>query len=264
MMVQKRSLKSRLTPYLVALVTLIVVIWAFSGIAFQGVKDSAGQILGAIFSGLFHPDWSYVYSGHGEDLISALIETLAIAFLGTIISSFIAVPFAFLAAKTSKKFSIRSTTGKFILTLIRVFPELVLAIMFIKAVGPGALAGVFAMGVHSIGMMGKLFSEAIENVDRGPEEAIIAAGGNRLAALSWATLPAVLPEFINFTLYRFEIAVRSASILGIVGAGGVGAPLIFALSARSWPRVGIILIGIIVMVTAIDWLSGAIRKQLLK
>lgn len=92
----------------------------------------------------------------------------------------------------------------------------------------------------------------------------MAAGGNLLDALSWATLPSVLPEFINFTLYRFEIAVRSASILGIVGAGGVGAPLIFALSTRSWSRVGIILIGIVVMVTAIDWLSGTIRRHLLK
>lgn len=264
MMVQKRSLSSRLKSYVAGAIALIIVIWAFSGIEFKGMKDSAGQILGAIFAGLFNPDWSYVYSGHGEDLISALFETLAIAFLGTIISSFIAVPFAFWAAKTSKKISVRSTTGKFLLTLIRVFPELVLAIMFIKAVGPGAFAGVLAMGVHSIGMMGKLFSEAIENIDGGPEEAIISAGGNRLDALSWATLPAALPEFINFTLYRFEIAVRSASILGIVGAGGVGAPLIFALSNRSWSRVGIILIGIILMVTVIDWLSGAIRKHLLK
>ncbi|MBS9335269.1 phosphonate ABC transporter, permease protein PhnE [Fructobacillus sp. M1-13] len=264
MMVKKRSFYEQSRPYLIAFIVLVIVIWAFSGIQFSGIKASAGQILGSIFSGLFHPDWSYVYSGHGEDLVSALIETLAIAFLGTIISSFIAVPFAFWAARTSKKFSSRSTFGKFLLTVIRVFPELVLAIMFIKAVGPGAFAGVLAMGVHSIGMMGKLFSEAIENIDRGPEEAIISAGGNRFDALSWATLPTVLPEFINFTLYRFEIAVRSASILGIVGAGGVGAPLIFALSTRSWSRVGIILIGIVVMVTAIDWLSGTIRKQLLK
>ncbi|MDF7637134.1 phosphonate ABC transporter, permease protein PhnE [Leuconostocaceae bacterium ESL0958] len=264
MMVQKRSLKSRLKPYVAALIALLIIIWAFSGIEFKGIKDSAGSVLAAIVSGLFQPDWSYVYSGHGEDLLSALFETLAIAFLGTIISSFIAVPFAFWAAKTGKHFSVRSTTGKFLLTLVRVFPELVLAIMFIKAVGPGAFAGVLAMSVHAVGMMGKLFSEAIENIDRGPEEAIIAAGGNRVDALSWATLPTVLPAFINFTLYRFEIAVRSASILGIVGAGGVGAPLIFALSARSWSRVGIILIGIIVMVTIIDWLSATIRKQLLK
>lgn len=134
--------------------------------------------------------------------------------------------------------------------------------MFTKAVGPGAYAGVLALGFHSVGMMGKLFSEAIENIDRGPNEAIAAAGGSALDGLTMATFPAVLPEFMNYTLYRFEISVRSASILGIVGAGGVGAPLIFALSTRSWPRVGIILIGIVVMVTVIDFISGQIRKRL--
>ncbi|CAH1851093.1 phosphonate ABC transporter, permease protein PhnE [Convivina intestini] len=264
MITRKRSLYQHIRPYLVVTLAMVIIAWAFSGIQFTGIKDSAGQILGAILSGLCHPDWSFVYSGHGEDLTSALLETLAIAFLGTIVSAIIAVPFAFWAAKVTKGFSLRSTTGKLILTIIRVFPELVLAIMFIKAVGPGAFAGVLAMGVHSIGMMGKLFSEGIENLNRGPEEAVIAAGGSRIDTLNWATLPAMVPEFINYTLYRFEIAVRSASILGIVGAGGVGAPLIFALSTRWWSRVGIILIGIIVMVTVIDWVSGAIRQNLLK
>jgi phosphonate transport system permease protein len=148
------------------------------------------------------------------------------------------------------------------LTIIRVFPEIVLAIMFIKAVGPGAYAGVLAVSIHSIGMLGKLFSEAIENIDRGPNEAIIAAGGSTLDGLTLATIPAVMPEFMNYTLYRFEIAVRSAAILGIVGAGGIGAPLIFALQTRQWPKVGIILLGIIVMVTVIDFLSGQLRKRL--
>lgn len=248
------------------MITIVVVgifLWGFSGIPLNGIKSTAGQVLGSILNGLFHPDWSYVYSGDGEDLITALLETLAIAFLGTFISAILAVPLAFWAAKTTRKFfSPKSATGKLLLTVIRVFPELVLAIMFTKAVGPGAYAGVLALGFHSVGMMGKLFSEAIENIDRGPNEAIAAAGGSALDGLTMATFPAVLPEFMNYTLYRFEISVRSASILGIVGAGGVGAPLIFALSTRSWPRVGIILIGIVVMVTAIDFISGQIRKRL--
>lgn len=248
------------------MITIVVVgifLWGFSGIPLNGIKSTAGQVLGSILNGLFHPDWSYVYSGDGEDLITALLETLAIAFLGTFISAILAVPLAFWAAKTTRKFfSPKSATGKLLLTVIRVFPELVLAIMFTKAVGPGAYAGVLALGFHSVGMMGKLFSEAIENTDRGPNEAIAAAGGSALDGLTMATFPAVLPEFMNYTLYRFEISVRSASILGIVGAGGVGAPLIFALSTRSWPRVGIILIGIVVMVTAIDFISGQIRKRL--
>lgn len=262
-MIKKKSLWQQAQPWVITIVVAGIFLWGFSGIPLNGIKSTAGQVLGSILNGLFHPDWSYVYSGDGEDLITALLETLAIAFLGTFISAILAVPLAFWAAKTTRKFfSPKSATGKLLLTVIRVFPELVLAIMFTKAVGPGAYAGVLALGFHSVGMMGKLFSEAIENIDRGPNEAIAAAGGSALDGLTMATFPAVLPEFMNYTLYRFEISVRSASILGIVGAGGVGAPLIFALSTRSWPRVGIILIGIVVMVTAIDFISGQIRKRL--
>ena len=250
-------------PYIIALVVVLIFIWAFTGIPLSTVKPQAMQVTKSIINGLFHPEWSYVYTGDGEDLVSALIETLAIAFLGTFISAILTLPFAFLAARTKKGFfTPRSTLGKLILTIIRVFPEIVLAIMFIKAVGPGAYAGVLAVSIHSIGMLGKLFSEAIENIDRGPNEAIIAAGGSTLDGLTLATIPAVLPEFMNYTLYRFEIAVRSAAILGIVGAGGIGAPLIFALQTRQWSKVGIILLGIIVMVTVIDFLSGQLRKRL--
>lgn len=250
-------------PWIIAILVVLLFVWAFSGIPLSTVKPQAMQVTKSIIHGLFHPDWSYVYSGDGEDLVSALIETLAIAFLGTFISAILTLPFAFLAARTKKGlFTPRSTIGKLILTIIRVFPEIVLAIMFIKAVGPGAYAGVLAVSIHSIGMLGKLFSEAIENIDRGPNEAIVAAGGSALDGLTLATIPAVMPEFMNYTLYRFEIAVRSAAILGIVGAGGIGAPLIFALQTRQWPKVGIILLGIIVMVTVIDFLSGQVRKRL--
>ncbi|SCC02652.1 phosphonate ABC transporter, permease protein PhnE [Weissella bombi] len=250
-------------PYIITLVVVLIFVWAFTGIPLSTVKPQAMQVTKSIINGLFHPEWSYVYTGDGEDLVSALIETLAIAFLGTFISAILTLPFAFLAARTKKGFfTPRSTLGKLILTIIRVFPEIVLAIMFIKAVGPGAYAGVLAVSIHSIGMLGKLFSEAIENIDRGPNEAIVAAGGSTLDGLTLATIPAVLPEFMNYTLYRFEIAVRSAAILGIVGAGGIGAPLIFALQTRQWPKVGIILLGIIVMVTVIDFLSGQLRKRL--
>jgi phosphonate transport system permease protein len=157
----------------------------------------------------------------------------------------------------------RSTIGKFILTVIRVFPEIILALMFVKAVGPGSYAGVLAIAVHSIGMLGKLYSEAVENLDRGPSEAILAAGGNNIETLTIATLPDVMPQFVSAALYRFELAVRSATILGLVGAGGIGTDLIFATSTRNWPRVGIILIGIIIMVTLIDFASGQLRKRLI-
>ena len=145
--------------------------------------------------------------------------------------------------------------GKFILVFIRTFPEIVLAIMFIKAVGPGAFAGVLAVSIHSIGMLGKLFSESLENMDHGAEEAILSVGGTKSDALFLATLPDIMSQLLSYTLYRFEIAVRSASIVGMVGAGGIGTPLLFAIQTRTWSRVGIILLGIVVTVTVIDWIS---------
>lgn len=258
--VQPKKFKLKMT--LLILVLVVIYSWAFSGIPFSGIKESAGEVTKAIFSGIIHPDWAYVYTGDGEDLVSLLIQTIAIAFLGTFISAVLSLPFAFWAANSKRGKKFVSTSGKLVLTGIRTFPEIVLAIMFIKTVGPGSFAGVLAVSVHSIGMLAKLYSEAIENMDQGPAESVLSAGGNRLNVLSFATLPQLVPEFISFTLYRFELAVRSASILGMVGAGGIGTPLIFALNARSWNRVGIILLGIILMVTVIDLISGTLRKKL--
>ncbi len=252
----------RIRFWLVAVIIFALYAWSFTGIQFEGIKETAGQISRAIVRGLFHPDWAYVYIPEGEDLLRGLLDTLAISILGTFISAILAVPFAFWAANNMSKFKSVTGSGKFILSCIRTFPEIVMAIIFIKAVGPGAYAGVLALGLHSIGMLAKLYSEAIENMDLGPTEALTACGANRLQVLWFAVIPQVLPEFFSFSLYRFEINIRSASILGIVGAGGIGTPLLFALEARAWPRVGIILLGIIVMVTLIDLISGYIRKRL--
>lgn len=239
-----------------------IYVWAILGMNLSGIQASAGEVTKAIINGICHPDWHYVYNGSGEDLISLIVQTLAIAFLGTFVSAFLSVPFAFLAARSQKKVQVKSKIGKFILVLIRTFPEIVLAIMFIKAVGPGAFAGVFAVSIHSIGMLGKLFSESLENMDHGAEEAILSVGGTKTDALFLATLPEIMPQFLSYTLYRFEIAVRSASILGMVGAGGIGTPLLFAIQTRTWSRVGIILLGIVITVTIIDWISGSLRRKL--
>jgi phosphonate transport system permease protein len=248
--------------WLIAAALVVVYVWAFQGIQYEGIKSTAGTITTAILRGLFHPDWSYVYIPEGEDLLRGLLDTLAIAVLGTFISAFLCIPFAFWAASNMSLRRGASGTGKIVLSAIRTFPEIVMAILFIKAVGPGAYAGVLALGLHSIGMLGKLYSEAIENMDPGPVEALTASGANRLQAIWFAVIPQVLPAFFSFALYRFEINVRSAAILGMIGAGGIGTPLIFALEARSWDRVGIILLGVIVTVTIIDYISGYIRKRL--
>ena len=254
--------KKKIKHWVIAIVTVALIIWSFVGMNFGGIKATAGQIVGAILAGIFHPDWSYVYNGSGEDLISQLWETICIAFLGTFISAVISLPFAFWAANTRHKKWYTSRSGKIVLAVIRSFPEIVLALMFIKAVGPGSAAGVLALGFHSVGMLAKLFSEAIENLEEGANEAVTAAGGSKFNIIMFATMPNLMPALISNTLYRFDVSIRSASILGLVGAGGIGYPLIIALQYRQWNRVGVILVGIIVMVVIIDWISGWIRKKL--
>lgn len=261
--VRSKEHKQRMIKHwLIAIVVLAIIVWGFAGMPALELKSKSIEILKSIFNGLFHPDWGYVYIPAGEDLLRGLLETFAIAVIGTFIAAVICIPFAFLGARNLVK--VRPVTGitKFILSVIRVFPEIVMALIFIKAVGPGSLSGVLALGIHSVGMLGKLFIEDIESLDFSSAEALKASGANKTKTLVFAVIPQILPSFLSLILYRFELNLRSASILGLIGAGGIGTPLIFALQTRSWDRVGIILIGLVIMVAIVDFISGAIRKRI--
>lgn len=261
--VRSKEHKQRMIKHwLIAIVVLAIIVWGFAGMPALELKSKSIEILKSIFNGLFHPDWDYVYIPTGEDLLRGLLETFAIAVIGTFIAAVICIPFAFLGARNLVK--VRPVTGitKFILSVIRVFPEIVMALIFIKAVGPGSFSGVLALGIHSVGMLGKLFIEDIESLDFSSAEALKASGANKTKTLVFAVIPQILPSFLSLILYRFELNLRSASILGLIGAGGIGTPLIFALQTRSWDRVGIILIGLVIMVAIVDFISGAIRKRI--
>lgn len=252
----------RIRPWLWVILLIAVYLWAFNGLNFEGVQSTAKSVSLSIIDGFAHPDWDYVYDPEGEDLLRGLLDTLIISILGTFISAFLCIPFAFWAAANVSRLRAISGTGKVVLSVIRVFPEMIVAILFIKAVGPGSFAGVLALGVHSIGMLAKLYSESIETIDPGPSEALTAAGASKLQVLWFAVLPQVIPQFLSYSLYRFEINMRSATTLGLVGAGGIGTPLLFALQMRNWNRVGVILLGIIILVVLTDLISGWIRKRI--
>jgi phosphonate transport system permease protein len=259
----EKTVGQKVRFYLTLLFFAVMYIWCFGGITVEWDKVVASfPIVGKIFQGIFHPEWSFITEDEG--VLDKLIESVEIALLGTSIAALLAVPFGFISARNMSKKSNRwiSTVGKRILNVIRTMPELIVAIIFIVAVGPGPFAGVLAIGFHSIGMIGKLYSEAIENMDEGPMEALTACGASRLQTLWFSVVPQVLPEFVSIALYKFEMDIRAASVLGMVGAGGIGTPLLFALMGHSWERVGAILIGIIVVVFIIDTLSGMIRKRL--
>jgi phosphonate transport system permease protein len=239
----------------------VLIIWGFLGIEYKGVMQTAEGTIQALLQGFLKPDLAYLGNTSIDGLPYAIVETIAIAIAGTFASAFLSLPFALLASQNIVGPKV-SKLGKVLVTMIRTFPELILALIFISIVGPGAPAGILALGIHSIGMLGKLFSEAIESMDMGVKEALESCGATPFEVLIRAILPQVSPELISYTLYRFEINMRAASTLGLVGAGGIGAPLIFAIRSRAWPRAAIIVILLVITVTIIDAISSRIRKKL--
>ncbi len=209
------------------------------------------------------PEWSFFYNGSGEDVFSLMVVTVCIACVGTVIGTVLCIPFVLLSSENLWHGNkIIPRVGKFVLNVLRSFPELVYAIIFIKVVGPGPFAGVLAIGVHQIGMLGKLFTEEMEQMDEAPVEACHAVGANGVQTMFFARIPQLLPIYASLILNHFEIGVRSAATLGLVGAGGIGATLIFAIQGARWGRVSIILMTVIATVFALDALTGVIRKKL--
>tara|TARA_B100000676_G_C17615811_1_gene599175 strand:+ start:22 stop:510 length:489 start_codon:yes stop_codon:yes gene_type:complete len=153
---------------------------------------------------------------------------------------------------------------KQILNIIRAFPELLLAFVFLPITGLGALTGTLAIGIHSIGTLGKLSSEVIEGIDEGPLEAIKASGGSKSNELIFGVIPQVMPTIIAYWLYRFEINLRASAVLGVIGAGGVGQELINQLRFRAFDRAGTVLVATVILVLSIDTLSGALRRRIIK
>ncbi|NKC67368.1 phosphonate ABC transporter, permease protein PhnE [Vagococcus fluvialis] len=241
----------------------ILLIYLAISIDYSGLSTFSLSMGLDVLKGLSHPDWSFVYDGSGEDLVSLLLLTIGIAFLGTTIGTILAIPFTLLSASNLwKNLGAVPVVGKFILNILRAFPELVFAIIFVKVVGPGPFAGVMAIGVHHIGMLGKLYTEELEAMDEKLIEEAEAVGANFWQTLFFVRIPTLMPIYSSLSLNHFEIAVRSAATLGLVGAGGIGAPLIFAIQTRSWGKVSIILLGVILTVFALDLITGIIRRKL--
>jgi phosphonate transport system permease protein len=191
-----------------------------------------------------------------------LLDTLAMSIAGTILAVILSLPLALLAAPNTTPFPALGYVARLLLSFLRSVPELILGIIFVAAVGFGALPGVLALALHSVGMVGKFYAEAIEHVDPRPLEAARAAGATRIQVIAHAVLPQVLPQMADITIYRWEYHFRASTVLGIVGAGGIGFELIAALRLISYDQVAAILITILACVVVVDSLGAALRKRL--
>jgi phosphonate transport system permease protein len=200
---------------------------------------------------------------HLPEFLKVMGETIAMAFLGTLLGAVVAFPLSFLASRNmTRSRPVQFGTRRFA-DLLRAFDYLIWALFFVRAIGLGPLAGIMAIAIVETGTFIKLYSEAIENLDRKQIDGITATGGNALQRVRFGVLPQVLPMMLSNTLYMFEHNVRSASILGIVGAGGIGFLLADRLRAYELREACLIIILVILAVYAIDYLSKLLRERLI-
>jgi phosphonate transport system permease protein len=206
---------------------------------------------------MFPPDFS-----RSGTWLRPLLDTLAMSIAGTAIAVTFSLPLALLAARNTTPHLIAYQAARSLLNLLRSVPELIMGIIFVAMVGFGALPGALALGLHSTGMVGKFFAESIEHVDTKPVEAAWAAGAKPLQVIWHAVLPQVMPQLADTAIYRWEYNFRASTVLGAVGAGGIGFELIAALRVLEYAQVSAILICILGCVTIVDWISALIRKSL--
>lgn len=244
------------------LIVLVLSIWSISGLSSSGAGEKGVSIVGSIFKGIFTPDWS-LYNFTEVGIPYLLVETIAIAFIGTLFGAILAIPFAFLISPNILPRPI-AYIFRILLVVLRTVPTVIYGLIFIRAVGPGPFAGVLTMALTSIGMISKLMSESIQDLQSEILESLSALGMNTFQKIRHGVLPQLSGIFISTIIYRFDINLRDATVLGLVGAGGIGAPLLQAIYGFKWTQAGSILLGLIVLVLVIEFFSSKIRNKLVK
>lgn len=238
-------------------VAIGVLVWSAGGVGFDFARLGEGAVnMGEFLSRLFPPDFSQIGT-----ILALLLETLQMAIVGTVLGAVLSLFVAFAAASTIAPRWLYYP-ARWTMNVIRSVPDLVFALMFVSAVGLGPFAGILAMTLGSLGSIGKIFAEAMESVDRGPVIAMQAVGASPRQVIQYGVLPQAAPLLVSYTLLLFEGNVRGATILGLVGAGGIGLELTTAMRMYDYGHLSAIIICIIVLVTMIDQGSALIRRRI--
>lgn len=248
----------------IVVITVLTVLigWSLQTLRFRGLNANGILIARSILDALVKPNLDWLLNfGSGTSIPRLMMETVGIAFLGTTLGALIAVPFAFSSARNivGNRYAFGGNT---IINAIRTFPIFVTGLMFIRVTGPGPFAGVLTIGIASIGMISKLYIEVIEDMDKGILQALDATGATPFQKIRYGIFPQLTANFLSIAIYRFEINVRFATILGLVGAGGIGFTLLAALAAYRWTDVAAALWGIVIVVLFIEFISTWIRKKI--
>ncbi|MFD2795869.1 phosphonate ABC transporter, permease protein PhnE [Promicromonospora vindobonensis] len=254
----ERAVSMPRTRFLLGIpVAVVVLVWSMGGAEFNFVKLGEGAVnMGEFLSRLFPPD----FSKFGV-ILELLVETLQMAIVGTVLGAALSLLVAFAAAANIAPRAVYYP-ARWLMNIIRSVPDLVFALMFVSAVGLGPFAGILAMTLGSLGSIGKIFAEAMESVDRGPIVAMQAVGASKRQVIQYGVLPQAAPLLVSYTLLLFEGNVRGATILGLVGAGGIGLELTTAMRMYDYGHLSAIILCIIVLVTVIDQGSALIRRRI--
>jgi phosphonate transport system permease protein len=253
----KGRLGRRLLVVLVALIAAGVIAQAFYVVQARPEDLVTGAHgMADLLSRAMPPAWSEF-----GDILWPTLETIDLAIFGTLFGVLMAAPLAVLAASNVTPARPLYYFARGVIALTRAVPDLVWALLFVTAVGLGPFPGALALSVHSIGMLGRLFSEVIEDMDFGPVEALTLTGASRLQVFTHAVVPGVLPSLLGISLYRFDENLRSSLVLGFVGAGGLGFRLLTAMNLFQYQTVSLLLIATFVLVIAAERGSALLRQQ---
>ena len=254
-------------PRLWWLYTMILLIvaallgWSGTAVEYKGLATKGMEVAKGVGFGLIHPDTNLLFNLTTDGVPYQLLQTVAIAVLGTLIGGILAIPFSFLACQKIVPKGVAILFNAVIL-LIRTIPSLVWALVWIRVTGPNAFCGVVTQSVCSIGMISKMYITAIEDIDVRILESLDASGCTAFQKIRYGILPQIIPNFISTVIYRFDINVKDATTLGIVGAGGIGAALIQCINSSRWSMVGAYLCGMVVLMLLIELFSTKVRQRL--
>lgn len=259
---QRRTPKSQLLIWLGWLIIVAIFVFCWQLISektiWEFVWDSHRQA-SDLFERMSPPKWTYM-----SELWRPVWDTINIATLGTVMALFLAVPTAFCAARnTTPSARFVRPIALFIIVSSRSINSLIWALMLVTIVGPGVFAGIIAIGLRSIGFCAKLLYEAIEEIDETQAEAITATGASRTQVISYGIWPQVLPAFAGISVFRWDINIRESTVLGLVGAGGIGLELNASITTLAWTQVSLILLVIVGTVVVSEWVSAQVRHAII-
>tara|TARA_X000000950_G_scaffold38685_1_gene41373 strand:+ start:2586 stop:3422 length:837 start_codon:yes stop_codon:yes gene_type:complete len=247
--------------FLIYAITIYVILWSFAGAGFSFEKVlSAPPRFADFINRAFPPN---LESDVLERLGWKMLETLQIALAGSVMGIILSVPFAILAARDLMAGKIVNQFIRTILGFIRAVPDIAWALIFVVAVGLGPFAGMLAIMIDTIGFCGRFFADDMENVDKGPAEALTATGARKVDVVACATVPAAMPSFVSTSLFAFEKAVRSSTILGLVGAGGIGIELKVGFDLFDYPTAMTVILMIAIVVIIMEQISGFARTKII-